>query len=131
MTAGLKELKRRLAEVEVELKKAREAGRDDVPQPVYVMPQERLRVFSGKSDGSTKLTDFCEDVKAAIKLKKLKGAEAADFILAHLEGPARQEMKHHPSIIANDPSSILQTLTDTFGDKHTLGSVLRDICNRV
>ncbi|XP_071842163.1 uncharacterized protein [Apostichopus japonicus] len=126
----LKDVRKKLASLEEELRKTKEAT-DGRTSQVLVIPQERkVRVFSGV-EGSLLVGDFIDDIKAATKLRKVKGAEAADFIMAHLEGPARQEIRHHPKDVSTNPQQILNTLSETFGEKLTLAGVLQEICNRL
>ncbi|KAJ8023397.1 hypothetical protein HOLleu_35830 [Holothuria leucospilota] len=71
------------------------------------------------------ITSFVEDAKAAVKVRKLVGDEAADFILSHLEGAAKQEIRHQPAVVATDPDKICQILLDTFGERRSMGSLVR------
>ncbi|PIK45726.1 hypothetical protein BSL78_17406 [Apostichopus japonicus] len=64
-----------------------------------------------------------------MKLRKLTRVSAADFIIAHLDGPARREIRHRPSKLSSDPDKILDVLRDMFGERYTLGSLMRQECN--
>ncbi|PIK61592.1 hypothetical protein BSL78_01410 [Apostichopus japonicus] len=98
------------------------------PNTVYVLPPEtKLRSLSG-ADGC-QVDSFIEDVRTAMKLRKLTRVSAADFIIAHLDGPARREIRHRPSKLSSDPDKILDVLRDMFGERYTLGSLMRQVCN--
>ena len=77
------------------------------------------------------MSNFIEDVQAALKVRKLSGVEAANFILANLEGAARQKLKHQSAEVRASPDRILEKLEETFGDRRTLGSLMREVCNKV
>ncbi|XP_071840241.1 uncharacterized protein [Apostichopus japonicus] len=99
---------------------------------VYLLPKDKkVKIFSGSSHNSLAVNEFVEDIENAIKLRHLEGENAAHFILAHLEGPARQELKHRGVAISKDPQKITEVLVETFGEKKDLGKVMRGICNRV
>ena len=96
---------------------------------IYFPPKEKkIKPFNG-SDGAP-VGDFVEDVRAGIKLRRLRGENAVDYVLAHLEGAARQELKHRPDKEKGDAKSILKILLETFGDRLTLGQLMRQVYNR-
>lgn len=93
-----------------------------------VLPKEKkLKAFSG-TDGQS-VRAFIEDVRATLKVRTLEAAEDADFIMAHLEEAARQEIHHRPSEVATDSANIVEALQDTFWERRTLGGLTRDLCN--
>ncbi|PIK44050.1 hypothetical protein BSL78_19096 [Apostichopus japonicus] len=125
---AVREIQRRLDELTMELQVAKATKQNEKPNTVYVLPPEKkLRSFSG-SDGC-QVESFVEDVKTAMKLRRLTGASAADFIIAHLDGPARREIRHRPSQLTSDPDKILDVLQETFGERYTLGSLMRRVYN--
>lgn len=130
---ALAALKRQLDELTEELADTKEAARTTAKggsSTVYILPSERkLKAFSGTD--SPAISHFIEEVQAALKLRKLNGVEAADFILSYLEGAARQEIRHQPKSVSTNPDQILKTLKETFGERRSLGSLMREICNRV
>lgn len=127
--AKLRAAQRRVEELTEELEAARGGG-DNQPGTIYVLPkQKKLKTFSGTDE--IPVTTFVEDAKAAVKVRKLVGHEAADFILSHLEGAARQEIKHQPAVVATDPDRVCQVLLDTFGQRRSMGSLMREICSTV
>lgn len=78
------------------------------------------------SEGQS-ISTFIEDVRAALKVHKLRDVEVAEFILAQLEGAARQEMKHQPPDVTGNPEKILEKLVDNFGGRWSLGSMMRKV----
>ena len=75
--------------------------------------------------------DFVEDIRAGIKLRKLTGESAIDYVLAHLEGSARQEVQHRQDREKKDAESIMNILLEAFGDKLNASQLMRQIYNRV
>ena len=97
---------------------------------VYFPPKEKkIKSFNGM-DGAS-VDDFVEDMRAGLNLRRLQGIRAVDYITAHLEGAARQEIKHRPATEKGDAEAILRILQDTFGDRLTLGQLMRRVYNRV
>ncbi|XP_071835484.1 uncharacterized protein [Apostichopus japonicus] len=133
--SAMKDLQRQLDALAESLehekaKREEKLAEREAPNTVYVLEKERkIRAFSGTEGPS--VSSFQEDIQAALKVRRLSDTDAADFILAHLEGAARQEMRHQPSEVTLDPDLILQKLSDTFGDRRTLGSLMREMCNKV
>ncbi|KAJ8043246.1 hypothetical protein HOLleu_10248 [Holothuria leucospilota] len=124
----LRQADRRVEELMEELAAVR--AEQNEAKMMYVLPkQKKLRTFSG-NDGSS-VESFVEDARAALKVRKLRGTEAVDFVLSHLDGPARQEVKHQPQAVQAKADRILQALLETFGERRTLGSLMREICSRV
>lgn len=61
------------------------------PGTMYLLPKaKKLKLFSGIS--GTDVASFIKDMKGALTLQQLQDEDAANFILAHLEGPAHQEI---------------------------------------
>ena len=71
-------------------------GRKMATREVYFPPKEKkIKPFNGR-DGAL-VTDFIDDMRSGIRLRRQQEQSAVDYILAHLEGAARQEIKHQPS----------------------------------
>ena len=115
----VEDLKERLEKLSVELQS----------REVYFPPKEKkIKPFNGM-DGES-VDDFVEDVRAGLNLRRLRGERAVEYVNAHLEGAARQEIKHRPAKEKCDADSILQILLDTFGERLTLGQLMRKVYNR-
>lgn len=118
--ATMEELQEKLEKLTAELKS----------REVYFPPKEKkIRPFNG-SDG-TAVRDFVEDIQAGLKLRRLKKEDAIHYVNAHLEGAARQEVKHRPAGEKTDAQSILKILEDAFGDRLTLGQLMRQAYHRI
>lgn len=77
------------------------------------------------------VSDFVEDIRAGIKIRKLTGESAIGYVLAHLEGSARQEVQHRQDGEKKDAESIMNVLLEAFGDKPNASQLMRQIYNRV
>ena len=122
-TTTMEELQKKLDELTADVK-----NRD--AREVFFPPKEKkIRPFNGSEEAA--VTDFVEDVKAGIKLRRLVGDHAINYVMAHLEGAARQEIKHRPDSEKKDADAILQILQDTFGERLTLGQLMRQVYNRI
>ena len=96
---------------------------------VYFPPKEKkIKPFNG-IDGVL-VSDFIEDVRTGMKLRRLQGENAVDYILAHLEGAARQEIKHRPDQEKKDADAVLKILQEAFGDRLSCGQLLRQLYSR-
>ncbi|XP_072170020.1 uncharacterized protein [Diadema setosum] len=115
--ATMEAMQEELAKLKLELQR----------REVFFPPKEKkIRPF----DGTDGVDDFIEDIRAGMKLRKLKGEGAVDYVMAHLEGAARQEIRHRPAGEKEDAESILRTLELTFGDRKTVGQLTRQLFNR-
>ena len=124
----LRDVQKRPDDLTAEMMSAKAANQ--APNTVYVLPPEKVvGTFTG-SDGMSVQT-FIENIQAGLKLRKLTGPSAADFIMAHLDGAARREIRHRPNAFQNNPDTLLTILRDTFGERLTLGNVMRDLYNCV
>jgi len=64
------------------------------PVTVVVQRERRLRSFSGS--GADPVNDWIEDARAMISAQGLTAREVADYLVSHLEGPARREIRCRP-----------------------------------
>ncbi|PIK37873.1 hypothetical protein BSL78_25296 [Apostichopus japonicus] len=122
--ADLDEMRQRLDELEKELVEAKK-GSSERPGVVYLLPKEKkLRSFSGVENQD--VLSFIEEAKAALRLRKLEDQDASEFVIAHLEGSARQEVKHRPQSDVSDPKKLFELLQETFGERRSLSCLMRD-----
>ena len=98
------------------------------PVTVVVKRERRLRNFSG-SEAET-VTEWIEDAHAMISVQVLTGKEAADYLLSHLEGPARQEVRCRPADQLNDADALFKNLRETFGERASVSQLLRNFYER-
>ena len=81
---------------------------------VYLPKEKKCSMFSGKS-GTLSYYDWLDDLESSVSFNRYKGRERAAYIYDHLEGEARQEIKHSVSEIRQDPDEILHVLKETYG----------------
>ena len=84
-----------------------------VAKSVHVVDApQKLSKFDGKSD---QLEDWLLEAKSAVEAQSLTGKQAGDFLLNHLEGPSKLEIKYAGD--RDDPDKIYDLLNKAFGDK--------------
>ena len=77
--SSLRDIQRTVEELREELEATeRAADRNGNGNTVYVLPERRLRRFSG-SDGSS-IQTFTEDTRATLKVRGLRDQSAADLV---------------------------------------------------
>ncbi len=99
-------------------------ARPDPPQPVetnFVGPERFICVprdrrcpkFSGKS--GIGVDEWVEEAEACMRVRYLSKADKAFFLLDHLEGEAREEIRHRPSEERGDPERVIAILRELYG----------------
>ncbi|KAL8616579.1 hypothetical protein ACOMHN_036611 [Nucella lapillus] len=102
---------------ELETLKMQVAAQKD--QKVVLMRREKtLKTFTGEGN----LQEWIEECKVA--LEDRKGSEAANFILQHLSGQAKREVKLHLSS-GSTASDIFRILTEHFGQIGTFNEAIQ------
>ena len=95
------------------------AGGSLGPQPniverLLVVPRDRrCPRFNGRTGIS--IADWIEEVQTCVRVHHLSGADQACFIFDHLEGEAREEIRHRPSVERGDPTRVLEILQGLYG----------------
>lgn len=100
------------------------AAMPDPPQPVetdsvvpdrfvFVPRDRRCPKFSGKS--GTGIDEWVEEAEACMRARYLSKADKAFFLFDHLEGEAREEIRHRPSGERGDPDKIVFILRELYG----------------
>lgn len=85
-----------------------------ITERLVVVPRDRrCPMFNGKS--GIGITEWMEEVQACIRARHLSVADQAFFILDHLEGEAREEIKYRTDTEKRDPAKIVAILTELFG----------------
>lgn len=96
-----------------------------------VLPRERkVQKFSGKTDSTQGVDEFIDDVKAVFSSRKMSTEEQVDFILSHLHGTARDELKMYPESERKNPKRIFDILNDVFGEKRSRSQLLKAFYDR-
>jgi len=115
------ELKKELDEARLQLRVAQEVERKMAAQsakPVTVMPmQRRLERFKGHPDKLSDPTvqEWVADARAVLATYQGEKKDKASFLLQHLAGNARVEIRARPAV-EDDPERILDIIERTFGD---------------
>lgn len=127
--ASVEELRNLVEKLQMELD-----GRQ--PKQFVVYKQERkLKKFNGKLNNDTNnyysnVEEFISDILAIFASRNMPDVEQVEFIISHLEGTARDEIRLHPRPHQNDPISLLDILRKEFGEKHSLPELFKLFYNR-
>ena len=73
--------------------------------------------FSGRT--GIGITEWLEEAQICIRMHRLTGEDQAFFLFDHLEGEAREEIKHRPLTERNDPAKISDILLQLYGCKES------------
>ena len=85
-----------------------------VTERLVVMPRDRkCPVFNGRA--GIGITEWVEEVQACICARHLSPADEAFFILDHLEGEAKAEIKFRPDAEQRDPARVFSILQELYG----------------
>ena len=99
-------------------------GSGSSPGQVTVkVPRERkLQKFTGVRDDHL-IEDWILNAKRAISSQS--EADAVDFLLYHLEGASKEELRRWPDEEKNTPEAIFQVLRSSFGEGLTSTQAMR------
>ncbi|XP_056014031.1 uncharacterized protein LOC130052600 [Ostrea edulis] len=61
-----------------------------------------------------------------LKTRPTPQEEQVDFVLSHLEGPAKEEMRFRPTEEKKSPKAVLGILREVFGDRATVSELLSE-----
>lgn len=112
---------------DLKLKLAHVMARDAAEPKVVFTPRERkINNFSGKRDSDITVDEFIEDIELALKTRPTSDIEKVNFIISHLEGPAREEVRYRSTAEKKKPKDILDILREVFGDRVTISELLSD-----
>ena len=129
----LKTLTDKLAALEAQLNggsgSAATGGSGSSPGEVTVkVPRERkLRKFTGVRDDHL-IEDWILDAKRAISSQS--EADAVDFLLYHLEGAAKEELRLRPDEEKNTPDAVFKVLRSSFGEGLSSTQAMRKFFER-
>ena len=91
-----------------------------VTERLVVIPRDRrCPMFNGRSGIS--VAEWIEEIKACMRARHLSVADQALFIIDHLEGEAREEVRFRPGVDRDDPARIFSILQELYG--HSLSYV--------
>ncbi|KAL6490489.1 hypothetical protein MHYP_G00008340 [Metynnis hypsauchen] len=84
------------------------------PERLLYIPRERkCPVFRGRT--SISVEEWVDEVQASIRARHLGPLDQAYFMLDHLEGEAKDEIKYRPRAEREDPHKILSILRELYG----------------
>ncbi|CAC5370523.1 unnamed protein product [Mytilus coruscus] len=116
----LDEVKKHLATVIAKEKSAME------PKVVFTPRERKLTKFSGQKDGEQTVEEFIDEVELLLRTRPTSSEEKVDFILSHLEGPAREELRYRSASEKKTPATVLGILREVFGERSTISELLSD-----
>ena len=71
------------------------------------------------------IDDWIEEARACLTAHNLAEEAAANFVVSHLEGAARVEIKCRPDEERCDIEKIFRTLEEVYGETQTSSQILR------
>ena len=94
-------------------------------QPLYVSSSRKLERFRDRpvKAGDLTIQEWVEDVRSHLATRTMDKPEQAAFIMDHLTGAARQEVRGRGDNISCNPDSILEVLLKVFGDGSSLAKL--------
>ena len=92
---------------------------------VKAPPTRTLRAFSGHS---CELHDWMEDARN--RLPSVPAVERVPFLIGHLEGPAREEVRYAPEEEKDSVDKVFTLLMSTFGKNRSNAQLKRELYDR-
>ena len=94
---------------------------------IVVFPRDKkIKNFTGrKTEGDQPVEDFIDVLKTTFEARDMTSAERVDFIMSHLEGPAKEEVRMYSKKERSNPDVLLEVLTQAFGEKRSSSQLLK------
>ncbi|KAK3107619.1 hypothetical protein FSP39_018455 [Pinctada imbricata] len=108
----VKSLEKELSEMKLRLAKVI-ATEPTEPKVVFTPRERKIEKFSGRKDKQT-VDEFIEDIELTLKTRPTSDDEKVNFIISHLEGPAREEIRYRPPTDKKKPRDVLEILREVF-----------------
>ena len=91
---------------------------------VYLTRDRRLPKLRGSKQkpDDPEVEEWVADMRDAISSRPMKSKEAVEFILDHLQGEAKAEIRHCPATVREDPNEVLDTIVEVFGDRRAISN---------
>lgn len=120
----VEELKSELASLKAALKDVMK--KEGLSQKVVLTPKQRkLEKYSGRTDGAySSVYEIVEEFQRVLKSRPTNIEEQVDFLISHLEGPAKEEIRYRPSSEKDTPQKILVILKEAFGERATTSELM-------
>lgn len=97
---------------------------------VYVARDRKIKTFAGIRNEDNTVEEFIENIQSVIKARKMPVGDQSDYISAHLEGLAKEEIKLHCSSERDTAEKIYALLREAFGERRSLPQLLRNFYER-
>lgn len=102
-----------VAEAPATVSQPMSAGATSAERFVFVPRDRRCPKFNGRTGIS--IDEWVEEVQACMQVRHLSIADRAFFVFDHLEGEAREEIRHRPSVERGDCAKIISALRELYG----------------
>lgn len=123
----VEELKAELASLKSALKDVMKKEEGLSQKVVFTPKQRKLEKFSGRTDGAySSVYEFVDEFQRVLKTRPTTTEEQVDFLISHLEGPAKEEIRYRASPEKNTPQKILTILKDAFGERATTSELMTE-----
>lgn len=100
-----------------------------VTERIVLLPRERrCSIFNGELDED--IFEWIEDVKASLRTRRLNSVDEALFILDHLGGSAKREIRFRPREEREDPDKVFGILKELYGSSRSYISLQEKFFSR-
>ena len=102
-------------------------GRGAKQKQIVVFPRDKkIKNFTGKkTEADQAVKDFIEELKTTFQAKEMTSPEKVDFIMSHLEGPAKEEVRMYSKKERSNPDFLLEFLAQAFREKRSSSQLLK------
>ncbi|XP_078367332.1 uncharacterized protein LOC144651271 [Oculina patagonica] len=94
---------------------------------IVVFPRDKkIKNFTGKkTEGDQPVEDFIEELRTTFEAREMTSPEKVDFIMSHLDGPAKEEIRMYSKKERSNPDFLLDVLAQAFGEKWSSSQLLK------
>lgn len=93
---------------------------------VFTPKQRKVEKFSGRKDEGQTVYEFMDDISRVLKTRPTSDEEKVDYLISHLDGPAKEEIRYRAPSSKKNPQQVLNILRETFGEKSTASELTAD-----
>ncbi|KAL9972773.1 hypothetical protein ACROYT_G019142 [Oculina patagonica] len=87
---------------------------------------KKIKNFTGKkTEGDQPFEDFIEELRTTFEAREMTSPEKVDFIMSHLDGPAKEEVRMYSKKERSNPDFLLDVLAQAFGEKGSSSQLLK------
>ena len=87
----------------------------------FVYTARKMSKFDGQQ---SRLEDWVQEVKSTISNMGLTGSDASEFLVSHLEGGAKHEVRLLTKEERAEPQNVLDLLVNQFGERLTSSQII-------